>query len=173
MPDETQSPKKRGRVRGPASTWLRLAATCVLLVVVPVAVYLFVYQRQRVEQATIRNFRALDAAAERVVEVMERLSGVVDASSFGISSTMLDEVTERITSQRTGCISDEGVAPPAWRDEVELPDELFRLRRPTAAQRLEFRYWRAAEILVDHNTGNGGATERLWNCQRSLRSEGK
>ena len=115
------------------------------------------------EQATVRNFRALDAASDRVVEVMERLSGVVNGSSFGISPTMLNEVTERITGQRTGCVSDEGVGPGAWPDHVDLPVELFRLRRPTTAQRLEYRYWRAAEILVDDNKENGRATERLWN----------
>ena len=150
-------------MRGPAPAWLRPGAVCVLLLVVPVAVYLFVYQRQRVEQATIRNFRALDAASDRVVEVMERLSGVVNGSSFGIAPAMLDEVTERITGQNTGCTSDEGVGPPAWRDHVNPPVELFRLRRPTAAQRLEYRYWRAAEILVNDNSENGRATERLWN----------
>ena len=150
-------------MRGPSPTWLRLAAVCVLLVVVPVATYLFVYQRQRVEQATIRNFRALDAAADRVVEVMERLNSVVGGASFGISPTMLDEVTVRITGQSTGCISDEGVGPPRWRDHVEYRSELFRSRLPTAGQRLEFRYTRAAKILLDHNRRNGGATERLWN----------
>ena len=163
MPDESQPARKSRGVRGPAPAWLRLGVVCVLLVVVPVAVYLFVYQTQRVEQATIRNFRALDAAADRVVEVMERLSGVVAGSSFGISPTMLDEVTERVTGQRTGCVSDAGVGPPAWNDEIETPGELFRLRRPTAAQRLEYRYWRAAGILVDKNNKNGRATERLWN----------
>ncbi len=164
MPDEPQPVKRSGRVGRTAPAWLRLAAVCVLLVVVPVGVYLFVYQRQRVEQATIRNFRALDAAADRVVEVMERLPGVVEGSSFGISPTMLDEVTERITGRRTGCISDAGGGPRAWLDQVEHPPgELFRLRRPTAAQRLEYRYRRAAEILVDKNNDDGGATERLWN----------
>jgi len=150
-------------VRGRAPTWLRLAVVCVVLVVVPITAYLFVYQRQRVEQATVRNFRALDAASDRVVEVMERLSGVVGGSSFGISPTMLDEVTERITGQRTGCITDEGVGPRPWDDPVERPGELLRLRRPAAAQRLEYRYRRAAEILVKHNRKNGRATERLWN----------
>ena len=50
-----------------------------------------------------------------------------------------------------------------WDDDIKLPDEFFRLRRPTAAQRLEYRYWRAAKILVDKNDDDGGATERLWN----------
>lgn len=150
-------------MRGRAPAWLRLAVVCVVLVVVPITAYLLVYQRQRVEQATIRNFRALDAASDRVVEVMERLSGVVVGSSFSISPTMLDEVTERITGQRTGCISDEGVGPRPWDDPVEPSDELLRLRRPAAAQRLEYRYRRAAEILVEHNRENGRATERLWN----------
>ena len=150
-------------MRGSSPTWLRLAAACVLLVVVPVAVYLFVYQRQRVEQATIRNFRALDAAADRVVEVMQRLSSVVNGASFGISPTMLDEVSERITGQRTGCVSDEGVGPRPWGNHIERPAELFRLRRPSAAQRLGFRYTRAAQILLDDNRRSGGATERLWN----------
>ena len=153
---------KSARVRGRAPGWLRFALVCALLVVVPITAYLFVYQRQRVEQATIRNFRALDAAAERVVQVMARLEGVVEASSFGISPTLLDEVTERITGQRTGCVSDNGVGPRPWDGPVE-PPKWSLLRQPTPAQRLEYRYWRAAETLVKHNERNGRATERLWN----------
>ena len=166
MPDEGRPGRRLGRARGPAPAWLRLAVICVLLVVVPVAVYLFAYQRHRVEQATIRNFRALDAASGRVVEVMTRLAGVVDGSSFGISPTMLDEVTERITGRRTGCVSDEGVGSASWRgrsDHIKSPEEFVAVRRPTAAQRLEFRYRRAVEILVHGNDRNAGATERLWN----------
>ena len=61
--------------------------------------------------------------------------------------------------QRGGCRT-----PAPGAKISSLPGELFRLRRPTAAQqRLEYRYWRAAELLVDYNNENGRATERLWN----------
>ena len=172
MADQSQSAKKLSTGRGPAPPWLRWAAVCVLLIVVPISIYLFLYQRSRVEQATIRNFRTLDAAADRVVTVLGTLSSVVDSSSFGISPTMLDEVTERVTGQtdpiaveRTGCTDDDGPQPLPWRgeDDVAFPDDLFRLRRPTAEQRREFAYQLAAHLLVQGNRNDEGSTEILWN----------
>ena len=83
MAFQSQAAKRASGTRRPAPAWLRLGAVCVLLIVVPVAVYLFLYQRSRVEQATIRNFRTLDAAAERVAAVLDRLTSVVSSFSFG------------------------------------------------------------------------------------------
>ena len=45
-------------------------ALVVVLIAVPVAYYFFFYQAERLEAATIRNFRALDAAADRVAEML-------------------------------------------------------------------------------------------------------
>ena len=172
MANQSQPGNESSRVRGPAPAWLRLATVCVLLVVVPTAVYLFLYRSSRVEQATIRNFRTLDAAAERVVEVLGTLTGVVDSSSFGISPSMLDEVTERLTGQTdpiafetTGCTDTGGPQPLPWRseDDVAFPNDLFRLRQPTAEQRREFAYRLAAYLLVQSNKRDKRSTEKLWN----------
>ncbi len=54
-----------------------------------IGLYLFPYQQSRLDEATIRNFRALDDDAERVDQVLRYLSDVVDGSSFGVSPTML------------------------------------------------------------------------------------
>ncbi len=144
---------------------------------VPVAVYLLLYRSSRVDQATIRNFRTLDAAAERVVNVLSTLNGVVDSSAFGISLTVLDEVTERITGRperigaaRTGCTDDGGPGPLRWRgeDEVAFPDYLFSLPQPTMEQRREFAYRLAAYLLVQSNEDDKGHTERLWGQLRCL-----
>ena len=141
-----------------APGWLRLAAVCVVLIVVPVTLYLFLYQRSRVEQATIRNFRALDAAADRVNQVLEHLSSVVNGSSFGISPTMLGEVTEHLTGRATAC---DHELEPVWH-EPEPPRDLLRSSRATAAQRREFRYWLAAQTLFEKHKHDHGATKKLW-----------
>ena len=161
MPDPSPQSGSASSRRRPAPPWLRLASVCVVLVVVPVALYLFLYQRSRVEDATIRNFRALDAAADRVDQVLARLSSVVDGSSFGISPSMFDEVTERLGGSREAC-GDQRSTYPAW-DRPDFPDHLLRVRRPTAAQRLDFRYWYAAHVLFESDRKDPGATEAVWN----------
>ena len=166
MPDRTQSTSRSRRSHGPAPAWLRLASVCVVLIAVPVGLYLFLYQRSRIEDATIRSFRALATAADRVDEVLVRLPNVVGSSSFGVSPTMLDEVTKRLTGEpagRTGCGSDRGAAPPAWKRPPEFPYHLLRSRRATDAQRLDYRYWLAAHVLFESDKKASGATEALWN----------
>ena len=133
-----------------------------MLIVVPIGLYLFFYQRSRIEAATIRNFRALDAAADRVDQVLLHLSTVVNSSSFGVSPTMLDEVTERLKGNQQACTSDSGFRRGVW-SRPGYPLHLLRSRRTTAAQRLEHRYWLAARTLFESNQRNGGATEDLWN----------
>ena len=158
MPDRSPSAKRSPVGDRTAPGWLRLAAVCVVLIVVPVALYLFLYQRSRVEDATIRNFRALDAAADRVDQVLEHLSSVVNGSSFGVSPTMLGEVTERLTGRAAACGRE---LERAWQ-KPELPLDLLRSRRATAAQRREFRYWFAAHTLFEKDKHDPGATRRLW-----------
>ena len=151
------------RERRSAPPWLRLAAVCVVLVAVPIGVYLFLYQQSRIEAATIRNFRALDAAADRVEQVLVRLSNVVEGSAFGVSPTMLDEVTERLTGRKAACASDPGFGRSRWHAPPTFPPDLLQARRPMPGQRLEFRYWLAAYTLFESNRLDDGATEGLWN----------
>ena len=165
MAEQSQPAKKSSQERGPAPAWLRWTAVCVLLVVVPIAVYLFLYRSSRVEQATIRNFRTLDAAAERVRTVLSNLTSVVDGSSFGISPSMLDQVTERltglsdaITGPRTWCYGDS--EPPQWTENTAFHDYLPSSAEPTDEQRLEFAYRLAAHTLLANN--DNGSTEKLW-----------
>ena len=160
MPDPSKPAGSSGRWRSSAPPWLRLASVCVVLIVVPVGLYLFLYQRSRIEDATIRNFRVLDAAGDRVGEVLLRLSSVVDSSSFGIPPAMLDEVTKRLTGDTAGTPGCGGATRSSWR-RPPFPHDLLRLRRPTAAERLEFRYWLAAHTLFERRTDPG--TEALWN----------
>ena len=158
MPDRSPSAKRAPVGHRTAPGWLRLAAVCVVLIVVPVALYLFLYQQSRVEDATIRNFRALDDAADRVDQVLQHLSSVVNGSSFGISPTMLGEVTERLTGRETACGRE---LERAWY-KPEWPRDLLRSRQATAAQRREFRYWLAAHTLFEKDKHDHGATRRLW-----------
>ena len=165
MPDSSQPAGNSRKAHGPAPPWLRLASVCVVLIAVPVGLYLFLYQRSRIEDATIRNFRALDAAADRVDEVLRRLPTVVGSSSFGVSPTMLDEVTERLAGDGPACASDRDFRYRPW-SSPRFPRHLMRSRRttaPTAPERLEYRYWLAARTLFQANERDKGATEGLWN----------
>lgn len=164
MPDSSQSAGNSRKAHGPAPAWLRLASVCVVLIAVPIGLYLFLYQRSRIEDATIRNFRALDAAADRVGEVLLRLPNVVESSSFGIPPDMLDEVTERLTDDLPACGSERGFRYRGWHRRPAFPHHLRRSRRTTPAERLEYRYWLAAHKLFESNHRDGDrATEALWN----------
>ena len=166
MPDTSQPAGKSRTARGSAPSWLRFASVCILLIAVPISLYLFLYQRSRLDQATIRNFRALDAAADRVDQVLRHLSDVVSSSSFGISPEMLDEVTERLAGNRAACESEPGFRHEPWQDpsqDASRPDDLLRSRRTTRAERLAYRYSLAAHTLFKKNQSTKGATEELWN----------
>ena len=154
--------------------WLPLAAVSILLIVVPTAVYLFFYRASRIESATVRNLRALDAAADRVEAVMSNLPGVVVGSSFGVSVTMLDELTERLTGRKTrhltlpetGCGDDNtGISAEEWSPDAALHDfqDLLRSYRPAQPLRLEFRYQIAVHLLSESNRATRGETKKLWN----------
>jgi len=136
VPDSSQPAGNSRKAHGPAPPWLRLASVCVVLIAVPVGLYLFLYQRSRIEDATIRNFRALDAAAVRVDQVLRRLSAVVESSSFGIPPDMLNEVTDRLTDHAPACGGERGFRggrprPSAWSARIiQLSDADLRAERP-------------------------------------------
>ena len=167
MPDQPQTQKGTSKARRPAPPWLRFASVCVVLIVVPVVLYLFIYQRSRVQDATIRNFRALDAAAVRVDQVLERLSSVVNGSSFGLSPALLDGVSAFLGTRSAACGSDIGASRRAW-TKPALQDEPFASPQPTDAQRLRYRYWLAAHTLFESNEKDDGATRALWEQLRCL-----
>ena len=93
--------KIRGKL-GSVPAWLRVTLSGLLLTSVPVAVYVFQYQAGRVEAATVRNFRALDAASGRIKDVLENLSNVVANHSFNVSPAMVEEVYERMQCAGAG-----------------------------------------------------------------------
>jgi len=64
------------------------AVSIVLLIGVPTAFYFAYYVSERVERTTIRNFRALDTAAERLTEIFKTLPQIT--SSYPASSETLD-----------------------------------------------------------------------------------
>ena len=162
MPNSSQPAGKSRKAHGPAPAWLRLASVCVLLIAVPIGLYLFLYQRSRIEDATIRNFRALDTAAGRVDQVLLRLSNVVSGSSFDVSPAMLDEVTDRLTDNAPACGGERGFGYRGWHRPA-FPYHLLPSRRTTPAERLEYRYWLAARTLFESNQRDKRATEGLWN----------
>ena len=93
--------KIRGKL-GSVPAWLLVTLSGLLLTSVPVAIYVFQYQAGRVEAATVRNFRALDAASGRIKDVLENLSNVVANHSFNVSPAMVEEVYERMQCAGAG-----------------------------------------------------------------------
>ena len=118
--------KLRGKL-GSVPAWLRITLSGLLLTGVPVAVYVFQYQAGRVEAATVRNFRALDAASGRIRDVLENLSNVVANHSFNVSPAMVKEVHERMRCDRAeGCSGAVDIdridrALETWRNHAGTP----------------------------------------------------
>ena len=163
MPDE---PRHSTRSAG-AHGWFRVASVCLLLTFIPTAAYVFIYRESRLANATVRNFRALDAASQRVNSVLENLPTIVGSAAFGLSPAMVREVAERLNrpgpTRRVGCEADAAAYEPADRQRPgSLPDGLDAFgpqTAPTPEARQEFAYRLAVRLLQQ---GDGEARD-FWN----------
>ena len=72
--------------------WLGFVTLYAALLIVPILLYVFVYQESRIDQATMRNFRALEAAAKRIEEVLGTASRVALNSSLGVDQKLLEDI---------------------------------------------------------------------------------
>lgn len=79
---------------GKRSGWLGFATLYAALLIIPVLLYVFVYQESRIDQATMRNFRALEAAAKRIEEVLKTVSKVAVNSSLGVDQELLEDIRD-------------------------------------------------------------------------------
>ena len=64
----------------------------VLLVLGAIAIYFFFYQAGRLEAATIRNFRALDAAADRVAKMLGDTLPKVIENTYYYSADVIEQI---------------------------------------------------------------------------------
>ena len=79
-------------------SWLTPILLSVLFLAVPAATLFYFYQASRVEQATIRNFRALATAADRVDKVVQNLRNVTKNTYFGLVEDGLWKVKDRLSN---------------------------------------------------------------------------
>ena len=96
-------------------------ALVVVLIAVPVAYYFFFYQAERLEAATIRNFRALDAAADRVAEMLGNTLPKVVGNAY--SKDVIKEIA-RYDANSTEEMAICGNACSSWKEWCQLFDLL-------------------------------------------------
>ena len=68
------------------------------LILCPILLFVFFYQESRIDQATMRNFRSLGTAAERINETLENFREVSKNHSFSLDSALLDNIISSCTS---------------------------------------------------------------------------
>lgn len=84
--------EKNVTTRSKRHSWMAFTTLYVAVLLIPVLLYVFVYQGSRIDQVTMRNFRSLDAAAERIKEAMKTMRKVAKNYSFGIDKDLLDDI---------------------------------------------------------------------------------
>ena len=75
-------------------SWLGFTTLYVALLLIPILLYIFVYQGSRIDEVTMRNFRSLDTAADRVKEVMKTMQRVAKNYSFGVDPSLLKDIID-------------------------------------------------------------------------------
>ena len=73
-------------------SWLGFTTLYVALLLIPILLYIFVYQGSRIDEATMRNFRSLEAAAERINQTMKTMRQVATNYSFGVDPELLADI---------------------------------------------------------------------------------
>ena len=81
--------------------WLGIATLYAAVLIIPVVLYVFVYQGSRIDQATMRNFRALEAAAKRIEEVLKNMPKVATNSSLGVDQKLLKDISDLCSSKES------------------------------------------------------------------------
>lgn len=75
--------------------WFSSTILYFALLLFPFLLYVFLYQGSRIDEATTRNFRSLDAAADRIGETLQTLHKTSKNFSLGLDSTLLDKIHKR------------------------------------------------------------------------------
>lgn len=72
--------------------WISSTVLYAALLTLPVLLYVFIYQGSRIDEATMRNFRSLDTAADRTKKALDTFRNVSRNYSLGVDSTLLKEI---------------------------------------------------------------------------------
>ena len=90
-------------------SWIGFTTLYTALLIIPVLLYVFVYQGSRIDEATMRNFRSLEAAANRVEALLKTMKRVSKNYSLGVDPRLLKDITEifRTQSESHFCKGDE------------------------------------------------------------------
>ena len=72
--------------------WISSTVLYAALLALPVLLYVFFYQGSRIDEATMRNFRSLDTAADRIATALSTFRNVSRNFSLGVDSTLLREI---------------------------------------------------------------------------------
>ncbi|MEE4300144.1 MAG: hypothetical protein V2J24_11945 [Pseudomonadales bacterium] len=123
--DATQRERSSRKVR--PGNWLRIALFNLVFIVVPLGIYFVFYVDSRIEQITVRNFRALDAASERLRVVIDNLPKVAGNVPVGLSSAALSQA-RRVLRE---------AAPSTGQSELAAELAAARSRRAVAQRRVE------------------------------------
>ena len=73
--------------------WISSTVFYAALLTLPVLLYVFLYQGSRIDEATMRNFRSLDTAADRIKKALNTFRNVSRNYSLGVDSTLLNEIS--------------------------------------------------------------------------------
>ena len=74
-------------------SWISSAVLYSALLTLPILLYIFLYQGSRIDDATMRNFRSLGTAADRIGKALDTFKNVSKNYTLGVDSTLLNEVT--------------------------------------------------------------------------------
>ena len=105
--------------------WISSTILYATLLLIPILLYVFFYQSSRIDEATVRNFRSLGAAADRIVETMETLHKVSKNYSLGIDSALL-------TDLNAAC---KDYGPPWLGKSVKLLEVIHKTRTQSVKKR--------------------------------------
>lgn len=72
--------------------WITSTFLYVTLLVFPILLYVFFYQESRVDEATMRNFRSLGTAADRINDALATFRSVSENYSLGVDHRLLKEI---------------------------------------------------------------------------------
>ena len=156
-------------------SWLGFTTLYVALLLIPILLYVFVYQGSRIDEATMRNFRSLNAAANRINKVMSTMRSAARKYSFSVDKKLLEDIVKASSVEQNSARPNADVTA-STRAARELIDiirdqqgrETFKItssirskcnkNRPDLT-RAEEKTCRASGIDLDH------CPDSLWHCQ--------
>ena len=75
-------------------SWFGFTTLYIAILLIPILLYVFVYQGSRIDEATVRNFRSLNAAANRINAVMDAMRNAATSYSFGVDKELLRDIID-------------------------------------------------------------------------------